>query len=198
MSAQASFTFGGLDLHVPTFGEMVGSSGAFLSDDRRYRYALWRVWGEGPPALFIGLNPSTADEHANDPTIRRCIGFARLWGCGGLLMANLYAWRATKPRTLEDVDRVISEDQQLVPVSFDPAGLPAMRNDLVTLALAHAAKITIACWGAWPGPCKNRPDNVRALLATAGDLHVLGRTADGAPRHPLYMRADTRPERWPA
>ena len=71
--------------------------GARLSPCRTYRYALWRRWGEGPPAMFIGLNPSTADETADDPTIRRCIAFARSWGHGALCMANLFAYRATQP-----------------------------------------------------------------------------------------------------
>lgn len=70
---------------------------AHLSPCRRYRYALWRRWGDGPHAMFIGLNPSTADETADDPTIRRCIAFARAWGYGALCMANLFAYRATQP-----------------------------------------------------------------------------------------------------
>ncbi len=70
---------------------------AHLSICRRYRYALLRRWGEGKNAMFIGLNPSTADETADDPTIRRCVSFAKAWGFGGLCMANLFAYRATNP-----------------------------------------------------------------------------------------------------
>jgi hypothetical protein len=71
---------------------------ATFSDCRKFRYTLTRVWDETKPIVaFIGLNPSTADESVDDPTIRRCIGFAKSWGYGGLLMLNLYAYRATKP-----------------------------------------------------------------------------------------------------
>lgn len=71
---------------------------AVLSTCRKYRFALWRIWDESKPyAMIIGLNPSTADEKEDDPTIARCIGFARSWGYGGLCMANLFAFRATEP-----------------------------------------------------------------------------------------------------
>jgi hypothetical protein len=77
-------------------------AGAEFSPCRRYRYALYRDRGAllGPKVMFVGLNPSTADETVDDPTIRRCIRFARDWGYDGLIMANLYAWRAPKPRDL--------------------------------------------------------------------------------------------------
>jgi len=78
-------------------------SGAGFSECRAYRYALWRRWdwqGYANQVMFVGLNPSTADETEDDPTIRRCIRFAKDWGCGSLLMLNAYAWRATKPRDL--------------------------------------------------------------------------------------------------
>jgi len=76
-------------------------SGATFSTDRVYRYALWRVWDAALPSfVVIGLNPSTADETENDPTIRRCIGFAKREGCGGLVMLNLFAVRATDPRVM--------------------------------------------------------------------------------------------------
>ena len=72
---------------------------ARLSDDRRYRYLLVRRWDNTlPDATFVMLNPSTADERDDDPTIRKCIGFAKRWGCGGIKVVNLYAFRATNPR----------------------------------------------------------------------------------------------------
>lgn len=178
-----------LDLHVPSFGGVEGASGAFLSDDRRYRYALWRLWDERPPALFIGLNPSTADEHANDRTIVRCINFARDWGHGGLLMANLYAWRATKPNALNAIGEPTGEW-----LKHDRIRRPLNRNDIIIRALAGAAATTVAAWGAWPGPIPHRPADVAELVP--GDLHALATTQDGSPRHPLYVRADTTPERW--
>ena len=90
---------------VPTLFLM--KSGAELSEDqdRKYRYALWRIWDENKPyVLFIGLNPSTADETKDDPTVRRCIGFTQSWKkYGGVYLANLFAYRATNPRELEVV-----------------------------------------------------------------------------------------------
>ena len=75
---------------------------AVFSPCRTYRYALSRVWAADKPyALFIGLNPSTADETLDDPTIRRCIDFAKRWGYGGLVMANLFAYRATEPSEMK-------------------------------------------------------------------------------------------------
>jgi hypothetical protein len=75
---------------------------ATISPCRMFRYALWRRWGSGPYAMFIGLNPSTADEQNDDPTIRRCIGFAQSWGYDALCMANLFAYRATKPTDMKN------------------------------------------------------------------------------------------------
>ena len=80
---------------------------ATFSECRKYRYTLWRRWDglfASGYAMFIGLNPSTADETNDDPTIRRCIGYARDWGYGGLCMTNLFAFRATLPKNMKAVD----------------------------------------------------------------------------------------------
>ena len=79
---------------------LYGESGAIFSECKKYRYLLWRKWGKSPHSkyvMFVGLNPSTADESIDDPTIRRCICFAKDWGYDGLFMANLFAYRATYP-----------------------------------------------------------------------------------------------------
>lgn len=104
---------------------------AKLSDCRKYRYALWRTWDESKSyAMFIGLNPSTADETENDPTIRCCITFAKEWGYGGLCMANLFAYRATEPSDMMSAQ--------------DPVGL---KNDICLKNLAKDAGVLIAAWG---------------------------------------------------
>ena len=80
------------------------SKGARFSVDRKYRYALWRHWNgnkERNYVAFVGLNPSTADEKTDDPTIRRCMGFARSWGFNGIWMINAFAFRATKPKDMK-------------------------------------------------------------------------------------------------
>ncbi|KGI79123.1 hypothetical protein LF63_0100820 [Oleiagrimonas soli] len=143
----------------------------------RYRYALWRRWGEGPTALFVMLNPSTASATANDPTIRRCIGFARAWGYGALAVGNLFAWRTPSPDKLRRARSPVGRD-----------------NDAWLQRLQAEAALTVAAWG-HHGALRRRDAVVRALLR---EPHVLGLTRDHAPRHPLYMRADTQPKRWDA
>jgi hypothetical protein len=159
---------------------------ARLSEDGLYRYELARRWALGPTARFIMLNPSTADAELDDPTIRRCVGFARALGCGALTVANLYAYRATRPTDLWR--------------AADPVG---PRNDETLAALARSAVTAggplIAAWGAGV-----RADRVEAVLhlledAAARDLlTALGITKAGAPRHPLYLPSSARPVRWPS
>ena len=87
------------------------SSDAVFSKDRIYRYALWRTWNENlPKTLFIGLNPSTADEIQDDPTIRRCIRYSRDWGYGGYIMGNIFGYRSTNPLVLKQIKDPISKD----------------------------------------------------------------------------------------
>jgi hypothetical protein len=163
-------------------------SSAVLSDCRRYRYELRRRFADGPTVLFIGLNPSTADEHADDPTIRRCLAFAKRWGYGQLVMANLYAWRCTDPRHLASA----AEDPVGEMVEVE-RGHWLNRNDVVLHRLAREADLRIAAWGAHLGPYVHRSAEAMDLV---GGLHVLGLTKGLAPRHPLYMPAATDPVRW--
>lgn len=147
--------------------------GAELSTCRNYRYALWRVWEpEKPYVLFIGLNPSTADETEDDPTIRRCINFAKSWGYGGIYMANLFAFRTSKPRELWLADDPVGHD-----------------NDRWLLALSEKAELTIAAWGNG-GSHQGRS---RVLRSQIPGLHCLVMNNGGEPRHPLYVPGDTMP-----
>ncbi|MFB1487744.1 MULTISPECIES: DUF1643 domain-containing protein [unclassified Thiocapsa] len=149
---------------------------AVFSSCGRYRYALWRHWGgPGGTAMIVGLNPSTADAMHDDPTIRRCIGFARDWGYSGLCMTNLFAYRATKPRDLMAAD--------------DPAGPD---NDAWLVEQASRAALVVASWG-MHGAFGGRDCAVRALLPP---LACLGLTRQGQPRHPLYLRRECRPVPW--
>jgi len=149
--------------------------GAHLSSCRAYRYALWRRWDCGPHAMFVGLNPSTADETADDPTIRRCIAFARAWGYGGLCMTNLFAYRATQPADM------LTQD--------DPVGPD---NDAHLRQSASEAGVVVAAWGTH-GTHGGRHKAVRAMLP---GLHYLRLTKDGHPGHPLYLPASLRPVAW--
>lgn len=151
-------------------------NGATLSPCRTYRYDLWRTWigGDGY-AMFVGLNPSTADETTDDPTIRRCIAFAQAWGYAGLCMTNLFAFRATQPK---DMMR-----------ASDPVG---PQNDAVLRECARRAGVVVAAWGALGG-YKNRAGAVQTMLP---ELHVLRLTTKGHPWHPLYLPGSLRPQPW--
>lgn len=156
-----------------------------LSPDRKYRYTLWRQWdengcGDGPPAyvMWIGLNPSTADETKDDPTIRRCKAFTTRFGFEAMCMTNLFAFRATDPRALKLAD--------------NPVGTANNRH--LWLA-AQGASLVIACWGAH-GRFLNREEDVSRLL-WAHSLKCLGVNSDGTPKHPLYLRADSELILWP-
>lgn len=155
-------------------------TGALMTEDGRYRYWLERRWGSGPWVTFVMLNPSTADATEDDPTIRRCVGFAKSWGLAGLMVVNLYALRSTDPKGLWTDD--------------DPVG---PRNDfhLRTAALDAAMGGTplVAAWGANAKP--SRVAQVRAMPGMDRLSH-LGLTKAGAPKHPLYLRADLQPTRW--
>ena len=146
---------------------------ARLSDDRRYRYLLVRRWDNTlPDATFVMLNPSTADERDDDPTIRKCIGFAKRWGCGGIKVVNLYAFRATNPRDCF--------------AAADPIG-----GAEADAAIIHAAESAaalgwplVAAWGA--DEKGRRAAEVRSWSAMR-DAQCLGFTRGGQPRHPLML-----------
>ena len=153
---------------------------ARLSPCRRYRYSLWRTWRGLLPeaagyAMFVGLNPSTADETNDDPTIRKCIAFAQAWGYEGLCMTNLFAFRATEPARMMAAD--------------DPVG---PENDRTLVALAATAGVVVAAWGV-SGAFRGRHNQVRSMLPR---LHYLRLTKDGHPGHPLYLPKTLRPVEW--
>lgn len=156
------------------------NSSALLSTDRRYRYFLLRDWDYSlPKVCFIGLNPSTADEREDDPTIRRCMNFARAWGRGGLLMLNLYAFRATIPALMWKADKN-GTDIVGGPYNFTMA--------LLAYYGQYDCDIAIAAWG------KGKQDSRgRGLAASWPDLKCLAINADGSPKHPLYIKADQQP-----
>lgn len=146
---------------------------AKFSDCRQYRFALWRIWDESKPyVMFIGLNPSTADETEDDPTISRCINYARSWGFGGVCMANLFAFRATEPARML--------------MAPDPVG---HENDQWLVRLSEEAGLVVAAWGDTGGHM-GRSQQVKELLT---GLHCLKKNKSGEPAHPLYQKATLRP-----
>lgn len=153
--------------------DLFTQSNAILSKCERYRYALTRQWAEGRGCVFVMLNPSTADAMLDDPTIRRCIHFAKREGCAKLTVVNLFAWRATDPDHLfkRSADEAIGPE--------NTAYLRAMtsnRNDLV-----------IAAWGA-NQRAADRADAVLSEDLKNATLYCLGKSKSGAPRHPLYLK----------
>lgn len=163
--------------------DLFARNGATLSPCRQWRYQLWRSWDDAKPTCaFIGLNPSTADETKDDPTIRRCIAFSKLWGFGRFEMLNLFAWRSTDPRGLLD--------------TADPVG---PLNDAVIRGRTGVVARTVLAWGSHrKSAALTRLVSVRGLELTLrlGDLGVrglghLGRNDDRQPKHPLYLAAST-------
>lgn len=153
---------------------------AIYSDCERYRYALTRVWDKGGKrAHFIMLNPSTATEQQNDPTVERCERRARALGFGAFRVTNIFAWRDTDPRKMR--------------AAGDPVG-PA--NNAAILEGCAWADCNIAAWGTH-GAHLGRGAQVEALLKGAGgEVHHLGLTKEGHPRHPLYVAYACQPELW--
>ncbi|WP_050930355.1 DUF1643 domain-containing protein [Aestuariivita boseongensis] len=156
-------------------------STAIYSDCERYRYSLTRIWDPaGQKALFVMLNPSTATEVQNDPTVERCERRARALGFGAFQVTNIFAWRDTDPRKMR--------------AAADPVG---PENDAAILAGADWADQIVAAWGTH-GAHLNRGPEVEALLRKAGhDLFHLGLSKAGHPKHPLYISYTQRPEPWP-
>jgi hypothetical protein len=146
-----------------------------------YRYVLTRTWdATGPRALFVMLNPSTATETQNDPTVERCERRARALGYGSFRVTNIFAFRATDPKVMR--------------AQADPVG-PA--NDAAIADSAPWADRILCAWGTH-GAHLGRGAQVEALLrATGRPLWHLGLTQAGMPKHPLYIGYDRQPEPWP-
>ena len=155
---------------------------AAISGDEVYRFNLSRRWGLGTLLTFVMLNPSTADADQDDPTIRRCVGFARTLGYDGINVVNLYAFRATKPADLW--------------LAAEPTG--GERNDDLLREIGRCAEYGMPVVAAWGANAKR--DRVNQVLTFRGwdKITALGLTKSGAPRHPLYLPASATPTPWAA
>lgn len=150
---------------------------AHISDCGAYRYRLTRFWGPEHALPFAMLNPSTADANLDDPTIRRCMGFARREKAGGIIVVNLYGLRATEPAELRKVK--------------DPFG-PDNRANIHALGKwAFLAGMPIVCaWGTNGWLKSANRDTVHLLKSTGANLVCLGTTKAGDPKHPLYIKGN--------
>ncbi|KUN38306.1 hypothetical protein AQJ27_45175 [Streptomyces olivochromogenes] len=148
------------------------AAAVFDSRARTYRYLLTRIWDSTiAPAVFVMLNPSTADAMDDDPTIRRCTSFARREGAGGLVVVNLFALCSTDPRALRHHP--------------DPVG--PVNDAFIRRATASASTVVVA-WGAAGVEHNGRGARIAETLRARGvQLQCLGQTSTGQPRHPLYL-----------
>lgn len=147
-------------------------AGAEFSPDRKYRYALWRIWDKSKPlVMFIGLNPSTANESSPDPTITRVINFSRDWGYGGFYMMNLFGIVSSKPQVL----------------LTDPN--PLGDNDHWLDKISLKCELVVFCWGVFR-QARSRAEEVKQRFPGA---YCLKKTKEGHPWHPLYVASNTKP-----
>lgn len=150
-----------------------------------HRLVLWRIWGESLPLVVIGLNPSTATELVVDRTVNRCINYAVAEGCGGLIMLNIFSYRATDPNELK----------QYVSADWNEIITGGYANDQTLLWHTDPVRagLVLAGWGA-DGVLMNRGRDVAKMLRDAGrKLHCLKETGGGHPGHPLYLSKSLRP-----
>lgn len=159
---------------------------AVLSNCGRYRFKLWRNWGDGTGkgvCMFVMLNPSIADAEQDDPTISRCIGFAKSWGYDSLYVGNLLPYRATNPDELE--------------AAMKSGVDPMFTENLGHLSeMMNRADIVVCAWGSHSILQRVRIDQT-FLKSMHHDLisklHYLALTNNGQPRHPLYLKSDLLP-----
>lgn len=156
--------------------DMLIQKSALISPCGTWRYRLTRVWSSAPLLPFVMLNPSIADADIDDPTIRRCMSFARRESAGGIMVVNLYGLRATDPKHLKRASNPIGPD-----------------NDFHIRELAagafHTSNRIVCAWGVNAAPARSA--NMTAMIKGAGSGTVcLGKTKTGEPKHPLYVRGD--------
>lgn len=156
-----------------------GLSSAEFSEDLTYRYSLTREWGAGPRIAFIMLNPSTADERRNDPTIERCQRRSHMLGFRAMRIVNLFAFRATDPRDLKHAAQPVG------PV-----------NDQCLADAACWADQVLCAWGVHGAHMGRDTQAVPILRKHSQKLYVLGLTRAGLPRHPLYVSYGIVPILW--
>lgn len=151
---------------------------ATISECGLYRYDLRRSWAVGPHITFLMFNPSTADGKEDDPTITRCIGFAKSWGFSGLYVVNLYAYRATKVSDLWKAPDPIGPD-----------------NDMHICVHAYCGPV-IAAWGAKSKAKARVAEVYNKILKAGGKLHAIRETKGGHPEHPLFLPGHLKAYRW--
>jgi len=151
--------------------DLFEDNNALFSEDRKYRYVLWRIWDRTRPMImFIGLNPSTANENDDDPTIRRVKEFARQWGYGGIYMLNLFTFITAYPKELRE------------------SNYPTQLADWYIRVYSEKSEKVILMCGSFP-IAEKRLKEVKANLS---ESFCFGKNKNGSPKHPLYLKKDTK------
>lgn len=150
---------------------------AVISEDGVMRYNLIREWdGDKPNLLFVLLNPSTADAKQDDPTIRRCVGFAQRLGFGTMIVVNLFAYRCSKPKHLLNTHNIIGRD-----------------NDRYIINAAKRVSMIIVAWGCHKAVLRGDRSQKVLNILPKDKTFCLGKTKDGYPKHPLYVPYESKP-----
>lgn len=157
--------------------DLFSDDGATFDVSHKFRYKLWRIWdSERPKITFIGLNPSTADQDTNDPTMRRLINFCSRNNYGGLYMTNLFSVIATDSKELKQLT--------------NPVDYPEIKNTKTIYTIQDCAKLSdkvVFCWGR----SKYHPSMINhclKIIETFPDAYCFGFNSDGSPKHPLYLK----------
>ncbi len=150
--------------------------GAVMNEDRTHRFLLWNFWDSEPRMLFIGLNPSTANEVEDDPTIHRLCDFAQKWGYGGLYACNLYSQVTPYPEELK------------LKTALHPANIPAIQMAV------GLSKLTVCGWGDGIEKVAWRESRVHTVWQLLSHPYCFGLTKSGNPKHPLYLPGDSKLE----
>jgi hypothetical protein len=149
---------------------------AVISECGKYRYLLRRAWDHAKPrALFIMLNPSTADARADDATIRSCVRLVSGIGYGSMEVVNLFAWRATDPKDLPT----------------PPSAAIGPNNSRTIEAAVVRCDMAICAWGAHPYAAKHAQGVLDIIRLNRPAAYCFGKTKAGAPKHPLYIKSGT-------
>jgi hypothetical protein len=154
--------------------------GATLSNCEKYRYKLWRIWDESKPSvMFMMCNPSTADAQIDDPTIRRCIGFAESWGFGGLYVGNLFAFRSKNPKDLLNTAHPVGE-----------------YNAQHIYQMLEKCSMIVTAWGNAKIVYKIVKKNPNYKPLNGIKAYYIDLSKDGTPKHPLYLKGDLEPKQY--
>ena len=151
-------------------------AGAVFMDERRHRLYLWRRWSDGLEVMFVGVNPSTANEYKDDPTVRRCAGFAKRWGYGTMFMCNAF--------TLVSSDPSVLKENTLLDL-LHPC------NDLALRVIRSRCRQAVVAWGNLITLSRYGEDRAAKMREMLEPVDCFGITQAGQPRHPLYLKNDT-------